>query len=242
MSVNYVLDNGNFSQGGPVLENVLVAAGLRCGSVGVATSGSVTADGSVTANTASLGNSLILNGNPSVTFAGNLNNRLILNGVSELIYNPSFSAPQTAPAFATLGWNGLTFSLSVAQFAPLLNGGQACLSCYATTNTSNVNSQMVSRTQVSSFPLSQPAGSLAGISGTGAFGGVSAHTQVAAADVINCPTITANSALRAWVAGSTGNQLATAVTPATISNITPGTGFTLNGTPGVIYGYEVLYA
>jgi hypothetical protein len=41
MAVNLVLDNGNFSGNPPVLENVLVAAGLRVGSVGVASGGNV---------------------------------------------------------------------------------------------------------------------------------------------------------------------------------------------------------
>jgi hypothetical protein len=241
MAVNLVLDNGNFSQGGPVLENVLVAAGLRCGSVGVATSGTVTAGGG-------FGDSAVLNGNPSVPLTGDTSNSLILNGVKQVFYEPSFVSPQTAVAKATLNWSITNatepvFLLLLEQFSPQLTSSGNALLCYAVVNTASNNSVVVTSTAVNSFCSSQPAGSLAGISGTSpSFTGVAAHTQVAAADVIACPTISPRCALRAWVAGSTGNQLATAVTPPTISNIVPGTGFTLNGTPGVIYGYEVLYA
>jgi hypothetical protein len=128
--------------------------------------------------------------------------------------------------------------IQMNQTAPLLTAGAPVLTAYATTNTAAGNSVMVSRTNVFSQPDSIPTGAGASFSPNG--GG--AHTQVAAADVIACPTVTANSIFRTWLAGLTGVVGATAVLPATITAITPGTGFTINGTIGAIYGYEVLYA
>jgi hypothetical protein len=112
--------------------------------------------------------------------------------------------------------------------APLFPAGDFVFSAGPTVNTSAANSLMLAKLPYNFLP-SYPVGS------------VGTHTQAAGADAIACPTITATSVVRTWVAGATGVQLATAVVPATASAITPGTGFTLNGTVGVIYGYEVLY-
>jgi hypothetical protein len=217
MSVNYVLDNGNFSQGGPVLENVLVAAGLRCGSVGVSSGGAVAASSLVTNN----------------------GGQLLLNAPA------AFTAPQTAPANAVVSVKDGAIPqlvLRLNQTAPLLNGGNDVLTCYATSQATVANSVSVSRTEVSSLPEAQPAGSLAGVYGTGAFGGSPAHTQVAAADAIACPTVTANSAFRVWLAGGSTAAFAAGIVAGNVTAVVPGTGFTLNGTAGAIYGYEVLYA
>jgi hypothetical protein len=227
MAVNLVLDNGNFPFNN---KNVLVAAGLRVGSDGVSSGGA----GNFT-------NQMTLTGFPNVpTAPGPAQNQLLLDGAYLRIDSGTITAPSTAAANATLQiFDAATpeLILQMNQTAPLLNAGAQVLICYATANTAQANSVMVSRTQVPSLPNVYPAGSAASISPADA-----AHTQVAAADAIACPTITAISQVRTWLAGLTGVVGATAVLPATVSAITPGTGFTLNGTVGAIYGYEVLYA
>jgi hypothetical protein len=227
-----VLDNGSIV--GPNT-STLTANGALLGSGGV-----------VSAGAGVVRNSLTLVGSPVVPNApGPAQNQLLLNGAYLRVDANTFTAPQTAVSTATLQIiDAATPQLQLAmnQTAPLLNAGGQCFTAYATANTALANSVLVGRTSVQSFPETQPAGSLAGVSGTGAFAGVAAHTQVAAADAIACPTITANSAVRCWLAGLTGTVGATAVAAATASAIVPGTGFTLNGTIGAIYGYEVLYA
>ena len=158
-----------------------------------------------------------------------------------------FTAPCTAPAVGGVALtNAATPTLDVVmgQAAPLLAAGGSCLKCYATAAggadapTQKANSLMVARPATSSLPLSFPTGSLAGASGATAY---AAHTQVAAADAIACPTITATSVVKTWLAGLS-NVAYSAIAAATVTGITPGTGFTLNGTIGAIYGYEVMYA
>jgi hypothetical protein len=228
MAVNLVLDNGNFPFNDA---NVLVAAGLRVGSDGVASGGAGT-----------FTNQLNLQGFPTVPSApGPAQNEFLLNGAYIRQNAGTFTAPQTAAANMTLQIIDGAFpqlQLQMNQTAPLLEPSAVALNVYATANTSQANSQLVSRTFVSSQPQNYPAGSAASLSPNGG----AAHTQTLAADVIACPTVTANSIFRTWLAGLTGVVGATAVAPATISAITPGTGFTINGTVGAIYGYELLYA
>ena len=164
-----------------------------------------------------------------------------LQGVkgSETIYSTAFAAPCTAVSSAALVVSSVaipSLSLTMAQTAPLLNAGGTALQAYATANTVQANSLMVARASIPSLSLSTPAGSCAGCNG------VVARTQVAGADLIACPTISAASQVQTWLAGGVGAVLATAVAPATASLIVPGTGFTLSGTVGAIYGYRVEYA
>ena len=163
-----------------------------------------------------------------------------LQGVkgSETIYSTAFTAPCTAASSAALIVSSgaiPTLSVTMAQTAPLLSTGGNALQAYATATTVQANSLMVARASVPSLSLATPAGSCAGCNGA------AARTQVGAADLIVCPTITAGSQIQTWLAGGVGAVLATAVVPATISLVVPGTGFTLNGTIGAIYGYRVEY-
>ncbi len=69
------------------------------------------------------------------------------------------------------------------------------------------------------------------------------HTQVNPADAITGVLSMTNGTLVVpFLAGLTGTVGATAVAPPTINNIVPGTGFTINGTPGAIYRYLIYYA
>ena len=224
-----VLDNGSIV--GPNT-STLTANGVLLGAGGV-----------VSVGAGVVRNSLTLTGAPVVPNApGPAQNELLLNGAYVRMNANTLTAPQTAVGTATMGVDDNPAApqliIQMNQTAPLLTAGAPVLTAYATTNTAAGNSVMVSRTNVFSQPDSIPTGAGASFSPNG--GG--AHTQVAAADVIACPTITANSILRTWLAGLTGVVGATAVLPATITAITPGTGFTINGTIGAIYGYEVLYA
>lgn len=224
-----VLDNSATS--GAPNSSTLTANGLRLGAGGLATTGS-----------GSVANSFTLVGFPNVPNApGPAQNQLLLDGAYLRIDANTFTAPQTAVSTATLQLlDGATPTLSLAmnQTAPLLNVGGVALSVYSTTNTTQANCVNVARTSVFSQPDTIPTGAGASFSPNGG----AAHTQVAAADVIACPTITTNSIVQTWLAGLTGIVGATAVAPATITAITPGTGFTINGTIGAIYGYAVLYA
>lgn len=156
------------------------------------------------------------------------------------VYAKSVTAPCTLPASAAILVNGATnpptAQLTMGQTAPLLSAGGPVLSCYATAQALQANSLMVARPSIPSLSLATPVGSCAGCNG------VAAHTQVALADAIACPTITAGSQVQTWLAGLTGVVGATAVAAATATATTPGTGFTLNGTIGAIYGYRVEYA
>jgi len=209
----------------------LYANGVLTGAAGVVSDGA-----------GSFRNSLNLVGVPTVPSApGPAQNELLLNGAYLRMNANTFTAPQTAASTATIELlDAATPQLQIAmnQTAPLFPAGAVALNMYATANTAAADSVVVSRPFVSSQPQNYPTGSAASLSPNG--GG--AHTQVAAADVIACPTVTATSIFRTWLAGLTGIVGATAVLPATISAITPGTGFTLNGTIGAIYGYELLYA
>ena len=226
-----VLDNSS-STGAPN-SSTLTANGCRLGAGGLGTTGG-----------GSFANSLSLQGVPSVfnaPGAPSAQNELLLNGAYMRVNSGTITAPSTAAATATFSViDGATPELVIQmnQTAPLLNAGAPVLTAYATANTSAANSVLVSRTNVASQPLDYFTGAAASMTPNGG----AAHTQVAAADVIACPTITANSIARTWLAGLTGVVGATAVLPATVSAITPGTGFTLNGTIGAIYGYEILYA
>jgi len=221
MAVNLVLDNGNFPSNDA---NILVAAGLRVGSVGVSSGGA----GGFT-------NSLTLTGFPNVPSGpGVAPNQLLLDGCYARWDAGTFTPPNTAAATATMGiLDGGQPSLQIQmnQTAPLSNPGAVALDIYASVNTSAANSLVVARPSVSSASLAYPAGSYN-----------AARTQVAGADAIACPTITGACVVKTWLAGLTGVVGATAVVPATVSGITAGTGFTLNGTIGAIYGYEVFYA
>lgn len=189
---------------------------------------------------------------------------------------PSFVAPQTAVATAGLGCSGATnpavVNLTINTSAPLTDPSGLALSSYSTTATAPAviaDSVTVARPGVASLPLLFPTGSQAGI-GPAAAGRV----QVAAADAIACPSITAASQVMAWLMGipaapALGGAPAvpTAAIPGaapyaigdfapaiaaysaspvilapTITAITAGVGFTLNGTAGATYGYMVLYA
>jgi hypothetical protein len=209
----------------------LYASGVLTGSAGVVSQGQ-----------GYFLNQLSLTGTPTVPSApGPAQNQLLLNGAYLRIDSGTLTAPSTAAANATLQINdGATpqLVLQMNQTAPLLAVGAPVLTSYATANTTQANSVMVSRTPVFSQPVAIAAGAGASFTPNGG----AAHTQVAAADVIACPSITAASIVQTWLAGLTGVVGATAVLPATVSAITPGTGFTLNGTIGAVYGYAVLYA
>jgi len=223
-----VLDNGSIV--GPNT-STLTANGALLGAGGV-----------VSAGAGVVRNSFTLLGFPNVPNApGPAQNQLLLDGAYLRLDAGSFTAPQTAVSTATLQIvDGATpqLQLEMSQTAPTLNVGGVAFSVYSTTNTAPANCVNVARTSVFSQPDSIPTGAGASFSPNGG----AAHTQVLAADVIACPTISANSIVQTWLAGLTGVVGATAVAPATISAITPGTGFTINGTVGAIYGYAVLYA
>jgi len=160
-------------------------------------------------------------------------NALTLDGCRLSLHAAEITAPQTAAAHVNMTLNGSITSpeleMRLLSSSPALAADGSILVSYATTADVAANSLVVARS-VSSRPSPEPAGSYN-----------DARTQVAAADLIACPTITVQSRVRTWLAGVTGVVGATAVLPATATLFVPGTGFTLNGTIGAIYGYQVLY-
>lgn len=163
----------------------------------------------------------------------------------EVITATSFAAPNTALPSAAIIVNGQaaqpTLNLTLQQTAPLLAAGGSVLQCYSTQQATPANAVMVASPATMSGPQTWPAYSVASAGGGGAPGTGGVHLQALAGDAIQCPTITATSTVLTWIAGLPGTVGATACLPATISAIVPGTGFTLNGTVGVQYGYLVLY-
>lgn len=163
----------------------------------------------------------------------------------ETIVAPSYTTPNTAPPSAALIVNGAvaqpTLSLTLQQTAPQLSAGGNVLQCYSTQQATQANAVMVAAPATMSAPLAWPAYSVASAGGGGAPANSGVHLQAQAADAIACPAITTRSVVLTWIAGLPGTVGATACLPATASAITPGTGFTLNGTAGVQYGFLVLF-
>jgi len=199
---------------------------------GVQTTGVVTT-GSVYSGPGFFKPTLILEGAKHPTAQPVAANMLLLDGAQLSINASTITAPQTAAARASLFVDGTTatpqIEVALQSFSPSLVGVGTVFTGYATTANVAANSLIVCRT-LSSRPVSEPVGSYN-----------DDHLQALAADLIPCPTITAQSRVKCWLAGLTGVVGATAVLPATATLFVPGTGFTLNGTVGARYGYEVLY-
>jgi hypothetical protein len=123
MAVNLVLDNGNFP---PLNANVLVAAGLRVGSLGVASGGDITAAGSITAGSGALTASELLarqtakDANAVVAKSIDLQaNPGSLNGVLDVRTSSDGTAWTDRTYFQGTDYRAV--EAQIAQWSPLVN-------------------------------------------------------------------------------------------------------------------------
>ena len=217
MAANLVLDNGNFSGNPPVLENVLVAAGLRVGSVGVASGGPIVSGGTITAgdeitavNTlvvragapfGALGQNTAYNwDNGGVSGGGLSQNHLQLFGY----FNP-LTTVQTIQEFADI------YPAPVGGTAPALT----TTGCFRTTN---------------SVPLNWSAPWIGETTGTGA------PLIVATAGI---PT---GAQIRFYLLGGSPASFVAGIAAPSAVSVQPNVSFTYTGTTGAIYGFEVMFA
>lgn len=217
MAANLVLDNGNFSGSPPVLENVLVAAGLRVGSVGVSSGGPITTSaGLTTATQATVGNTLQIRAgapvaagvnptfydfyNTGVSGGGLQQNHLQLFG-----YFDSTTTPQTIQEFADI------YPCAVGGTAPA--------------NTTN-----------SCFRTNQSVG----FNYTAPFVGTT--TGTGAPLVVACAGIPVSSEIRFMLVGGSAAAFTAGIAAPSAVSVQGNVSFTYTGTTGAIYNYEVLFA
>lgn len=168
------------------------------------------------------------------------------SGLTGVVDKVSIQASQKAPsntaaASAALVIDGAplqpTLTLSMAQTAPLLSAGGACLTCFSTTQATQANAVMLAKPQVPCAAVSYPANS------RGGWGGHAPYQGRGARDVIQCPTITANSAVKVWLLGTpaiTAGDPTPEYLPAAVT-IDAGVGFEIQAQAGTLWGWEVLF-
>ena len=187
--------------------------------------------------------SVVVSGVPSLPLVTAASNDLVLNGVTEVLIAPSATAPQTTPAvmqLQTTDGGTASFEMVWEQSDATKNLGGVALSVYSSLADVVADSVIVASLATPSVPYQlRKAGSAAGVSLAGA--GFGAHPQITATDAIACPSITLNSQVVTWLAGGSIAAFAAGIAAAVASAPTPGVGFTLTGTVGAIYGWQVLY-
>lgn len=170
-------------------------------------------------------------------FAKGLNN--VPNQVT--LQASSFQPPCTAAASASLVLDGTqaqpTLTLSMSQANPELLPSGAAMQCYATQPSDPANSFVCARPTVLSAPLETPVRALAGV-----LPGWAAHPQVAPVDEIELPSLSGGCKIMFWLCGGSAAAFAAGIAAPQIQTFSPGVGFKLEGTPGAVYGYAVLYA
>lgn len=158
---------------------------------------------------------------------------------------PSFRVPgaSTAPSTLQIDVDGSqqvqTATLTMTNTDPEQIASGEALQFYATRPALAANSYVVARPGVSSAALTYPSQSL-----KGAQPGYGAHLQLTANDEIQCPSITGNCVIKFWIAGATAAALADAggIVEATLGAVQSGVSFQITGSPGVKYGWEIMYA
>jgi hypothetical protein len=216
MAANLVLDNSNFSGNPPVLENVLVAAGLMVGSVGVSSGGAVVANGSVTGTVVQAKNTLQVRATAPFADAGQ---------------NTAYNWDNTGTSAGGLSenhlqlwgyFNALTTPQTIQEFAdvyPCPVGGTAPA---GTTNS-------CFRTNMS-VPLNYNAPWVGTTTGTGA------------ALVVAVAGIPTGSEIRFYLVGGSIAAFNAGIAAPSAISVQPNVSFTYTGTTGAIYGYEVMFA
>ena len=134
------------------------------------------------------------------------------------------------------------FAVGASAFAAGLQGVKGSETIYSTAFTAPCTAVSSAALVVSSVAIPSLSLTMAQTAPLLNAGGTALQAYATANTVQANSLIAAASQVQTWLAGGVGAVLATAVAPATASLIVPGTGFTLSGTVGAIYGYRVEYA